>query len=40
MSNQEIALELGVRVRTVKGHLVSVFAKIRKLEIKVTECTL
>ena len=29
MSNREIALELGVGVRTVKGHLVSIFSKMR-----------
>jgi NarL family two-component system response regulator LiaR len=29
MSNQDIATELGIGVRTVKGHLVSIFAKMR-----------
>jgi NarL family two-component system response regulator LiaR len=29
MSNREIATELGIGVRTVKGHLVSIFAKMR-----------
>jgi len=28
MSNQEIALHLNIRLRTVKGHLVSIFAKM------------
>jgi len=28
MSNKEIALELGIGVRTVKGHLVNIFAKM------------
>lgn len=29
MSNRDIAAELGIGVRTVKGHLVSIFAKMR-----------
>ena len=29
MTNQEIATELGINTRTVKGHLVSIFAKMR-----------
>lgn len=29
MSNRDIAVELGIGVRTVKGHLVSIFAKMR-----------
>lgn len=29
MSNRDIALELGIGVRTVKGHLLNIFAKMR-----------